>query len=107
MCVGKSVLYYPSGNTQLEPIPATVLAVGEYGLDLLFRPNQSEYLYEQSGVRHVDDKTANEIIRMESGGWDFTEDDIRLYTLRPELGAWPENMDEARKLKTPMVAPPQ
>lgn len=98
MCVGKTVLYYPSGNTQLHPLVAFVEKVGESGVDLLFRSNYSEYLSGVSGCRHVDDRSANEAIRMESGGWDFTEDDVRLYLARPELGMWPEEL-EAEKLK--------
>lgn len=107
--VGQTVLHYPNSDTAARPAIALVEAVGEMALDLLVFREGSESWSIVSGVRHVDlDKS--EAVRLESGGWDFTEGDIRLYAARPELGQWYEDTEagkkaaadeEARRLKKP------
>lgn len=94
--VGQTVLHYPNSDTAAKPSLALVDAVGEMALDLLVFREGSESWSVVSGVRHVDlDKS--EAVRLESGGWDFTEGDVRLYNARPELGQWYEDTEAGKK----------
>lgn len=96
VCVGMTVLHYPASDTDVKPTIAIVEAVGDMALDLLVFAEGSESWKIISGVRHVDEEKS-EAIRLESGGWDFTDHDMRLYNARPELGMWWEDTKEGKE----------
>lgn len=87
--VGQPVLWYPSGNTDVEPLPAFVCKVGEMALNLAVYAEGWPRMKTVEGVRHVDERDVGEAIRMESGGWDHTDGTVRLYARAKELATWP------------------
>lgn len=89
VCVGQSILWYPSGKRTRLPTPAVVVEVGEKCLSLRVTHLNSDLTQRYDGVFHVDDPGANEHHRNDTGGWEHTAYDNALYAKIPSLGQWP------------------
>ena len=91
--VGMPVWWRPNGDRNENPIPATVMEVGERTLALkLIDPTYDKLISRQS-VRHVDEPGVSSVSRDESGGWEHTPSTVRLYSKMPELAIFPEQAE--------------
>lgn len=83
--VGQHVLWYHGGHRGQKPAPGIVTAVYHNCVDVsLFRPSH-EGMFCCSGVRHIDDPTANEKEKFREGAFELGPNDSRLLDLETRL----------------------
>lgn len=70
--IGQIVYWYPDGDTQAEPHPAIVTAVGSFALTLNIVGRDLRNFIVRDSVHHIDDPLCRKEEFRESGGWDHT-----------------------------------
>jgi hypothetical protein len=103
VCKGMNVLWHEAGNPQHPGCAATVTEVGEMGLDLSIQEPDYDRLIRKTGVRWNHEPNVSEAVRDDSGGWDFTENDLRVRAIFDDLTLWPEQLQRANRAEPPTV----
>ncbi len=85
--IGKTVLWYPVGDTSTRPCPALVLSVGDESLNLAIIQEGLRNVAFKDGVRFVKDPKVNDADKMENGLWDYTQNEQPIVSIPPKKEA--------------------
>lgn len=99
--VGMTVLWHSDGNPEYPGCAAIVTSVGEQGIDLAILEPDYDRIIRKTGVRWNHEPRITTAQREDSGGWDFTEADLRLRRVFDEFGLWPEQIQAERTRRDP------
>lgn len=88
VAVGMMVNWYEQGLVNTPPQPATVTAIGDLSIEVAVHRADS-LPQEKVGVRYAHERNVPDLVREESGGWDYTSWDHRLIARDPKLRQWP------------------